>query len=162
MRTIEIDDDIYGYLLQNTTQIGESASEILRRLLRLPGYQIKEGEQAAIPITKLTECLDDPAFRAQPNVIGKFLYILSYVHNRDPEQFKKVLELRGWQRKYFALSSEELEESGSSIYPKQIPNTQFWVTTNNDTAKKRRMIQQVLKLLGYSDVDVKQALQALT
>jgi len=161
MRTIEIEDDVYRYLLQNTTQIGESASQILRRLLRIPGHQSKWSVPAERSKTELSECLDAPAFKAQPDVIGKFLYILSYLHKRDPEQFKKVLAISGRRRKYFALGSKELEESGSSVYPKQIPNSHFWVVTNNDTPKKRRMIQDVLKLLGFGNDAVKDAVEAL-
>ena len=33
MRTIEIDDDVYAYIASNTHEIGETASDILRRLL---------------------------------------------------------------------------------------------------------------------------------
>lgn len=161
MRTIEIEDDVYKHLLQNTTQIGESASQILRRLLGIPGQRSKTSVPLERSNTELSECLNATAFKAQPDVIGKFLYILSYVHKRDPEQFKKVLAISGRRRKYFALSSKELEESGSSVYPKQIPNSQFWVITNNDTPKKRRMVKDVLKLLGYSDDAVKQAVEAL-
>lgn len=161
MRTIEIENDVYEYLLQNTTQIGESASKILRRLLGIPGNV--PGPDDKILDTELSECLNAPAFKAQTNVIGKFLYILSYVHKqRGPEEFKGILEISGRNRKYFALNSRELEDSGCSVYPKQIPDSQFWVITNNDTPKKRRMIQDVLKLLGYSDHAVKQALGALT
>ena len=36
MKTIEIEDDVYAHLLQNAEKIGESASEILRRLLEIP------------------------------------------------------------------------------------------------------------------------------
>ena len=36
MRKIEIDDDIYEFLLKSTQEIGESASDILRRLLHIP------------------------------------------------------------------------------------------------------------------------------
>jgi negative modulator of initiation of replication len=105
--------------------------------------------------------LDAPAFKAQPDVVGRFLYILSCVHKRYPEQFKKVLAISGRRRKYFAVSSEELEESGNSVFPKQIPHSPFWVITNNDTPKKRRMIRDVLKLVGYSEDAVKQAVEAL-
>ena len=33
MKTIEIDDELYHYIASQTQQIGESASDILRRLL---------------------------------------------------------------------------------------------------------------------------------
>lgn len=161
MRTIEIEDDVYKYLLQNTTRIGESASQILIRLLHIPGHQSRRSVHVGGSNTELSECLDAPGFKAQSDVTGKFLYILSYLHKKDPEQFKKVLAISGRRRKYFALSSQELEESGSNVHPKQIPDSDFWVITNADTPKKRRMIEDVLKLLGYSDDAVKQATRAL-
>ena len=33
MKTIQIDDDLYQFIAANTQKIGESASDILRRLL---------------------------------------------------------------------------------------------------------------------------------
>jgi negative modulator of initiation of replication len=161
MKMIEIEDDVYKYLLQQTTQIGESASQILRRLLGIPGPQSKKTLPVERSNTELSECLAAPAFKAQPDVVGKFLYVLSCVHKRDPEQFKKVLAISGKRRKYFALSSKELRESGSSVFPKQVPNSPIWVITNNDTPKKKRMIRDVLQLVGYSDEAVKQAVEAL-
>lgn len=35
MKKIEIDDELYQYIASNTQSIGESASQILRRLLQL-------------------------------------------------------------------------------------------------------------------------------
>jgi len=160
MKTIEIDDDVYEHLLQNTIQIGETASQILRRLLGIPGGSITE-EPVKSSNTVLSECLNSPTFKAKRTMIDKFLYILSFVHKRDPEQFEKVLAISGWSRKYFAHSSQELKESGRSVYPRQIPDSQFWVITNTDTRQKRRMMQEVLKLLGYNIEDIKQAVEAL-
>jgi negative modulator of initiation of replication len=163
MRVIEIEDDVYEYLLQNTTQIGESASQILRRLLSVPADRLKTNMTSENKDTELLECLNASDFKAKRNMIDKFLYILSYAHKqKGPEQFAKVLAISGWSRKYFALSSKELEDSGNSVHPKQIPDSLFWVITNNDNSQKRRMLQDVLKLLGYSDQAVKQAIGSLT
>ena len=51
----------------------------------------------------------------------------------------------------FASSKEELLKSGSSTNPKAIPDSGFWVVTNNNTAKKLAMLSQVLQILGYND-----------
>lgn len=173
MKTIEIENDVYEFLLQNTTRIGENASEILRRLLGirgLRGVNRKSGKGAVgdqFPTqtrhnhTEISDCLNDSAFIAQPDVIGKFLLILSYLYKRNPEDFKKVLALSGRRRKYFAGSSQELEDSGSSVFPKQIPKTPYWVVTNNDTPKKRRMLEDVLRILGYSKDAIEEAVSAL-
>ncbi|MGC8068887.1 replication initiation negative regulator SeqA, partial [Salmonella enterica] len=39
MKTIELDDDLYFYIASQTRHIGESASDILRRLLEQPANQ---------------------------------------------------------------------------------------------------------------------------
>jgi len=173
MKTIEIENDVYEFLLQHTTRIGESASEILKRLLGIRGQggqRGKGGRGAAdgqSPTSfksyqaEISDCLNDSAFMAQRDMIGKFLFILSYLYKRNPDDFKKVLALSGRRRKYFAGSSQELEASGSSVFPKQIPNAPYWVVTNNDTPKKRRMLEDVLRILGYSKAAIEEAVSAL-
>ncbi|KLU19724.1 replication initiation regulator SeqA, partial [Proteus mirabilis] len=39
MKKIEIDDELYRYIASETRHIGESASDILRRLLKLDAKQ---------------------------------------------------------------------------------------------------------------------------
>jgi negative modulator of initiation of replication len=159
MRTIEIEDDVYEYLLQNTSHIGEGASEILRRLLGISGEPPDEKDRRNQ--TKISECIQDHRFKAQLDVVGKFLFILSCLYKLKPNDFSKVLALSGRQRKYFARSSKELENSGSSVFPKQIPGSPYWVVTNNDTPKKRRMLEDVLRLLEYNKAAMEEATKAL-
>ena len=171
MKTIEIENDVYEFLLQHTTRIGESASEILRRLLGIRGQRGgigsggAAGSQSPTSVksnqTEISDCLNDSAFMAQKDVIGKFLFILSYLYKRSPDDFKKVLALSGRRRKYFAGSRQELEDSGSSVFPKQIPKAPYWVVTNNDTPKKKRMLEDVLRILGYSKAAIEEAVSAL-
>ena len=49
MKSIEIEDDVYEFLLKNAVYIGESASEILRRLLNISEQQ-SENEKNDIKI----------------------------------------------------------------------------------------------------------------
>ena len=161
MRTIKIEEDVYDYLLRNTEQIEESASEILRRLLGIPAQGDKIIGKAGYDKTEISECLNDPDFQAKPTAVKKFLFILSYIYKRDRDKFKEVLKVSGKKRKYFALSSKELEEAGSNVSPKQIPGSPFWVVTNNDTTKKTEMLVSVLTRLEYSDLAVMQVVNAL-
>ena len=94
-------------------------------------------------------------------MVGKFLLILSYLYQQNPEVFKKILKLSGRRRKYFASNKEELESYGNSVSPKQIPNTPYWVVTNNDTPKKQRMLIEVLHVFGYSKEAIEEAVSAL-
>ena len=161
MRTIKIEEDVYDYLLRNTEQIEESASEILRRLLGIPAQGDKTIGKAVYDKTEISECLNDPDFQAKPTAVKKFLFILSYIYKRDRDKFKEVLKISGKIRKYFALSSKELEEAGSNVSPKQIPGSPFWVVANNDTTKKTQMLVGVLTHLEYSEKAVMQVAIAL-
>ncbi|MFC1591244.1 replication initiation regulator SeqA [Thermodesulfobacteriota bacterium] len=163
MQTIEIDDEVYEYLLRNSAKIGESATEILRRLLQIntPTTAPKEETVKYVTKSELSEYLQSPAFQAKRKAIDRFFGILYHVHNEKTDDFKKVLSLRGRNRQYFALSSREIEESGNSAHPQKIPGTEYWVITNNDTPKKRRMIEDVLKVLGYSRSAIAEATSSL-
>src|SRR5207245_2219419 len=103
MRAIDVDDDIYEYLRQQqTTFSGETASQILRRLLKLispiPGSFRNQNSGPSTPpewLPKLAEevqkeLLQDerkkalwefikcPQFRSERNAVGKFLSLLSF------------------------------------------------------------------------------------
>jgi len=160
-KTIEIEDDVYAHILQNAEKIGESASEILRRLLAIPAPGKKTKGKVVYDPSEISKILNDPDFQAKPTAVKKFLFILSYIYKRDRDKFKEVLEISGKKRKYFALSSKELEEAGSNVSPKQIPGSPFWVIANNDTTKKTEMLVSVLTRLEYSDLAVMQVVNAL-
>ncbi|MCC5452014.1 replication initiation negative regulator SeqA [Rheinheimera sp. UJ51] len=179
MKTIEIDDDLYQYIAAQTLQIGESASDILRRLL--PGAPLKtstasldsspelskaKSEEPVVPVATVSEPpkrtekqgnifdLVTPAdLQAEHNIVGRFLYLLSVLARVHKKDFPNVLEIKGRNRLYFAKSAAELSESGSSTNPKQIPNTDFWVITNSNTTRKKMMLTETASKLGYSAED---------
>ena len=197
MKTIQIDDDLYQFIAANTQNIGESASDILRRLLwestssnqvnvdlneagqvevRLPTANIesdvliKEGSVAKgaesisnkVDVSSEAESayegsvfnlLNREEIATQKGAVGRFLFVLSKLHRTHQARFGSVLDIRGRERHYFGRSAEELEASGSSIKPKQIPNSEYWVTTNNNTPRKKFIIFEVAKHLGYAEAD---------
>lgn len=171
MKTIEINDDLYEFLLKNAGVIGETATEILNRLLGRPG----EGEHTSTRSndpnprkrgletreTELTECLRSPKFLAKKDTVGRFLQLLSCAHDRDPEGFKQVLAVAGRSRTYFATTRQELTQAGKSVQPRRVPETSYWVVTNNDTPKKARMLKDVLRVLGYSQAAIDEAVRAI-
>lgn len=156
MRTIEIDDDLYTYIASQTREIGEPAAEILRRLLGLsetaPGNVVVVDAGAGSEPNnqdEFIELLGSPSFRFKPGVVDKFLFILGEAHKRMPDSFDKVLDIQGRGRKYFATSKSEIESSGNSTQPRQIPGTSYWVMTNSPTTQKVRMLRQALTAIGF-------------
>lgn len=193
MKTIEIDDDLYQYIAGQTLKIGESASDILRRLL--PGAPVKAVAETAASKTTVAdsraynqsanETSDSPEqtltttaeakadtkprsdskvgnifdlvtpadLQAEHNIVGRFLYLLSVLARVHKKQFHKVLDIKGRNRLYFGNSAAELNETGTSTNPKQIPNTEFWVITNSNTTRKKMMLTETAIKLGYSAED---------
>ena len=161
MQTVELDDDVYGYLLRNTSRFGESPSEVIRRLLNLANSREVQAapapESLNHPSTQtvanrtdpVTAFLNTPRFLVHGNVVGRFLSVLSWLYDQNPESFEKVLLLNGRKRRYFGKSESELEESGKSVMPKQIPESPYWVFTNSPTELKKQVIADVMRVLGY-------------
>ncbi|GGA73250.1 negative modulator of initiation of replication [Neiella marina] len=156
MKTIEVDDDLYQYIASQTQQIGESASDILRRLLMpttstetAPQPPVVETEQVETPAVHF-DCadLDEQTLASQKGVVGRFLIILSHLHQQSPAAFAAVLSIRGRDRLYFAASKNELLAAGSSTNPKAIEGSPYWVVTNNNTDKKKAILSEVCQVLG--------------
>jgi negative modulator of initiation of replication len=170
MKTLQIEDDIYNHLLQNVSFIGEDASSILRRLLRIEadrhtGRGNRSKHQGPIVNgdgpSSVDDCIQHHRFQTEREAVGKFLFALSWLAQKHGDDFRKVLDIQGRKRRYFADSCEAIEESGSSVMPQEIPNTGYWVATNNDTPKKKRMLRDVLQVLGYSPGDCNRLTDAL-
>ena len=179
MKTITIDDELYAYIASQTKYIGEGASDILRRLL-LPET---EPQQTAAVIEQSVEAemaqetaveqepvndvavetnadsegvfslLASTGIDASASKVEIFLQVLSALHQTNSNAFNRVLDVKGRNRLYFANSKEELLASGSSTNPKQVPASEFWVVTNNNTGKKVAILKEVAQVLGYSQQD---------
>ena len=183
MKNIQIDDDLYQFIAANTQQIGESASDILRRLLwenisdkvvqvelqaekatnavveqlvtdEADAVEVEETDPVPATVcenTSVFNVLNKEEVATQKGAVGRFLFILSNLHRAHASNFNSILKIKGRERNYFGLSASELEASGSSIKPKQIPESDYWVTTNNNTPRKKFIIFEVAKQLGYDD-----------
>ncbi len=160
MKTIEIDDELYHYIASQTQQIGESASEILRRLL-LPQNStviptpsetatVTPAIPAAVQDQKVFDILSKQDLQAELSVVGRFLIILSALARAHKGHFAKVLDIKGRNRVYFGRKEADLLEAGSSTNPKPIPNSEFWVITNSNTTRKKMMLTEAAFKPGYS------------
>lgn len=172
MRTVQLDEDVYEHLRANIEEIGESASDILRRLLQLRhpasaagaepagvGSGSSDGTTAALE--PLRTFLQSERLRYLGNTTDRYLALLAFAHDQHPEGFSKVLGVSGRKRLYFAGTCAEIENSGNSTYPQQIPGTEYWAMTNTDTKQKRDILGQVLQLLGFRRDAIAAACRAL-
>lgn len=169
MKQIEIDDELYRYIASQTQFIGESASQILRRLLMGDSAPVAvAAETPSVPVAKapapevksaatsLSQLIKDANPAQHASAVKRFLVLLGILHQYHGNGFAKVLQLKGRNRVYFSADKETLLRTGSSTNPKQIPDSVYWVITNNNTTKKLTMLTQVMTLLGHKDEEIKQ------
>lgn len=171
MKQIEVDDELYHYIASRTQFIGESASDILRRLLRLPSSpqpfvlvqqgtieglkelatskkQIKKDRTTEIT-QQLEKLLKSNEFKGQTKMVVRFLQVLSVLHRADPENFARATEsVQGSERRYFAHNEQTILATGSGVKAKQIPDSSYWVITNNNTARKGLILIGVMEAMG--------------
>ncbi|MBT1445955.1 replication initiation negative regulator SeqA [Shewanella sp. JM162201] len=186
MKYIEVDEELYRFIAGKTERIGESASDILRRLLGLSAAESSasasasapvaisepsmeaapalavpavkevapaEHEAAAVPASQeidFANLLSVAGLDAQKGAVGRFLFALESLYQAAPTRFEQVLQIQGRDRLYFATSKDALLKASKSANPKEIGSSGFWVTTNNNTAKKRTILEEALVQLGCS------------
>ena len=158
MKTIELDDDLYFFIASQTRHIGESASDILRRLLEQP---VKSGTTVpTAPVVQpqpladamgLEALLDSDELQKEEKSINRFMLVLSTLYRDNPESFTQATEIKGRKRVYFSRDPEALRASGSTTKPKQVPDTPFWVITNTNTSRKQNMVAQLMASMGYDE-----------
>jgi negative modulator of initiation of replication len=165
MKKIEIDDELYHFIASNTQSIGESASDILRRLLQMdnvisePILSVEHKEETVPVANDIKEHKCDNVFNIlnkeelamQKGVVGRFLFILSALHRTHKGIFNRVLDIKGRDRIYFATNKDDLIASGSSTNPKNITDSGYWVMTNSNTTRKKMMVHEVAMSLGYTE-----------
>lgn len=191
MKIIEVDEELYQYIASKTESIGESASDILRRLLNFPlgmstkmesedkvvetqedvlnlvvqTSDIKEEEKSVVVSTrkqsdeaisqvvkKLRALLDSESFQQENKAVVRFLNILSVLYRANPESFAQATEtLQGRTRVYFARDEGTLLMTGNHTKPKQIPDTPYWVITNNNSARKMLMLEGPMQSMQLPD-----------
>lgn len=156
MNTIEIDDELYHFIAGQTQRIGESANDILRRILlnkqpvAQPAAVVAAVAENSKSGQKVFDILSKQDLQAELSVVGRFLIILSALARAHKQDFAQVLDIKGRNRVYFGRSDTDLLEAGSSTNPKQIPNSEFWVITNSNTTRKKMMLTEAALKLGYS------------
>ncbi|WON76081.1 replication initiation negative regulator SeqA [Serratia sp. UGAL515B_01] len=167
MKTIEVDEELYRYIASHTQHIGESASDILRRMLKftagIPARNMStvvEAAQANMPVVavpaKLShervvhELLLSNEYTEQNKAINRFMMILSTLYSIDPKGFSIATDaLHGRTRTYFAGDQQTLLANGTHTKPKQVSGTPYWVITNTNTGRKRSMIEHIMQAMQF-------------
>ena len=124
MKTIEVDEDLYRYIASHTQHIGESASDILRRMLKFNAGQSAPAAAAPLAagdaaqktiqpvraenrpqdrVRAVRELLLSDEYAEQKKAVNRFMMVLSTLYRLDPSAFAEATaSLQGRTRVYFA------------------------------------------------------------
>nr|WP_086940816.1 replication initiation negative regulator SeqA [Thaumasiovibrio occultus] len=177
MKTIEVDEELYRYIASQTQHIGESASDILRRLLLQPQARVapavktaetapqapamastmqgivvgkEAGSDTSVDrVMAIRSLLISDDLAREEKAIGRFMLILSSLYRIDPQGFSDAAAIKGRTRVYFAADETTLLASGKTTKPKSIPASPFWVITNTNTGRKRQMVEQLMERMKF-------------
>ncbi|MEH0835187.1 replication initiation negative regulator SeqA [Pectobacterium cacticida] len=160
MKTIEVDEELYRYIASHTQHIGESASDILRRMLKFTAGQPVVENAVTSPsavspsprdrVRTLRELLLSDEYAEQNKAINRFMLVLSTLYTLSPQEFAAATEsLHGRTRIYFAGDQQTLLQHGTHTKPKHIPGTPYWVITNTNTGRKRSMVEHIMLAMQF-------------
>lgn len=158
MKTIEIDDEVFGALLKNVSDFGETPNSVLRRILGVTGVSENAAPKSRLPIEDFFASTE---FRFARGVVGRFLAVLSWLYRQKKDQFSVVEGIRGRGRLYFSKSADELERSGRSVNPKKIPESPYLVITTTPTDLKQEILSEVMKALGCDSDSIRIAVKTI-
>ena len=168
MKTIEVDDELYQYIASQTRHIGESASDILRRMLKMAAAsqsaapapketrqpvavaQEKPLTQVKDKVRAMRELLLSDEYAEQKKAVNRFMLVLTTLYSLDHNAFADATEsLHGRTRVYFAGDEQTLLQNGNQSKPNHLPGTPYWVITNTNTGRKRSMIEHIMQSMQF-------------
>ena len=168
MKTIEVDDELYSYIASHTKHIGESASDILRRMLKFsaasqPVTTIVKEVRAVQPVVEakpvnpvkdkvraMRELLLSDEYAEQKKAVNRFMLVLSTLYSLDQNAFAEATEsLHGRTRVYFAADEQTLLKNGNQTKPKHVPGTPYWVITNTNPGRKCSMVEHIMQSMQF-------------
>ena len=168
MKTIEVDDELYSYIASHTKHIGESASDILRRMLKFsaasqPVTPVVKEVRAVQPVVEaklvnptkdkvraMRELLLSDEYAEQKKAVNRFMLVLSTLYSLDQHAFAEATEsLHGRTRVYFAADEQTLLKNGNQTKPKHVPGTPYWVITNTNTGRKCSMVEHIMQSMQF-------------
>ncbi len=154
MKSIEVDEELYRYIAAQTLHIGESASEILRRLLQLPPFSPQDAPSVSAPqseplVSAIATLLHTGELEREESAIARFMLILTALYQTNPVAFTQATDIKGRKRVYFARDPEELLANGTTTKPKAVPGTPYWVISNTNTNRKRNIIAQLMAAMEF-------------
>ncbi len=154
MKQIEVSDDVYAALQGLATGFHRTPDEVLATLLNIPTASAEATEPLAAYIVSAE-------FRALFTDADKYIALLSWIAAKHTAEFGEFIRAQAGGRRYLSMSRDEILETCRHNQAREIDGTPYWAIMNIDTPTKRRFLARVLEFIGYRDVVIEFACNAL-
>ena len=97
---------------------------------------------------ELVKYLCSPGFPSYGRAVDRYLAILGWILEHNPQGKPCLLAFKRGRRRYFATTAEEIEQRAASPNVKPIGATGLYALTTTDTATKRSIVAEIMKCCG--------------
>ncbi len=163
MKTIQVSDKTHKALLNRIEDFGETTETVILRLL---GLDSENGIGNATDVT--TPIKGEPVLQLTrqkgfQDITAKqrYLRILAKIAEEESDSLSPFLGKRFGKRIQFSEQRADIENSGKSTFPAQIPGTELWAVTNLSNRSKRDILSVIMRHLEYSPEVVSAVLDSL-
>jgi negative regulator of replication initiation len=158
MKTIQLEDDVFAALESNVRGFNDSPNDVIKRLLgefgesnnsvpKKPNPTIAPSS-ASQKVSAIVQLVQSPKY-LMGDAKDRYFAVLEFFYRHHRNEFSLLENYRRGRRINFARSAKTIEESGSSTFPEQIPNTPYYVLTNLSNPRKRQILEDILKMFKY-------------
>jgi negative regulator of replication initiation len=163
MKTIQLEDDVFAALENKVRGFNDSPNDVIKRLLgefgesnnsvpRKPNPTIAPSG-ASQKVSAIVQLVQSPKY-LMGDAKDRYFAVLEFFYRHHRNEFSLLENYRRGKRVNFARSAKTIEESGSSTFPEQIPNTPYYVLTNLSNPRKRQILEDILKMFKYSSSEI--------
>ena len=165
MNSIEIDSQVFAELRKRAVGFNVTPNDVLRKVfnLSIPNQSGSPADQSnKTSADGLLNYLRSTGFQEQRQSVDRFLLILGWLHITHNKLFAEAaLRFHRGERKHFGRSEREILEAGKNVSARLIPESSLWVLTTLDNKSKRRLIEDILKMLRHPQAEIDAAIATL-
>ena len=170
MKTIQIEDEVFAALESRVRSFNDTPNEVIKRLLEeFGGMKNSVPEKPKIDktlpnnsptVSAIIQLIQSPEY-LMADAKRKYFAVLEFLYHQNKDKFSVLEQYGRGKRVNFARDAKAIEESGNSTYPQKIPNTPYFALTNLPNLRKRKILEDALKVFKYSSDEIELVLKSL-
>jgi negative regulator of replication initiation len=170
MKIIQLEDSVFAVLETRVRGFNDTPNDVIKRLLGESGESNNSvhaklkpdgpppnNSQKANAIVRLVQSTEYLMGDAK----GRYFAVLEFLYHQHKDKFSVLEQYGRGKRVNFARDTKTIEQSGSSTYPERIPNTPYYALSNLSNPRKRKILEDILRMFHYPSAEIELVLKSL-